>query len=1169
MICQACGAENRADRRFCRECGESLAAGCPSCGASNDPEDLFCGSCGTALGDAPARPAQPTLAQPPLPVAERRLVSVLFADLVGFTSLAEDRDPEETRELLSRYFELAREIIGRYGGTVEKFIGDAVMAVWGAPTALEDDAELSVRAGLELVDAVPTLGPGLQARAGVLTGEAAVTIGAQGEGMVAGDLVNTAARLQSVAEPGTVLVGESTERAAAKAIAFEAVTDQSLKGKQAPVRAFRAVRVVAEVGGAGRSEMLEAPFVGRLEELRLLKDLFHSTGREKRTRLVSVIGPAGIGKSRLAWEFLKYIDGLVDLIYWHAGRSPAYGSGLSFWALGEMVRERCGLRETDDQETTRDKVRATVEEWVADGEERRWIESALLSLLGVGDALPGGRDEMFAAWRTFFERISERGTVVMLFEDLHWADPGLLDFIDHVMEWARSLPIYVVTLARPELLEKRPDWGAGKRNFISVSLDPLTTDEMRDLLHGMVPGLPESTLRAIVERADGIPLYAVETIRMLVADGKLVEQGGVYAPIGDISSLAVPETLTALIAARLDGLDKADRDVLQHAAVLGVSFTVDSLGALTGIPSEHIEPRLRALTKREVLRFDAHPRSPERGQYAFVQSLIREVAYNTLAKPERRARHLAAARYFESLGGDELAGALAMHYHAAYENSPPGPEADAVAAQARLALRGAGDRAAALGSHEQAGAYYMQAMGVTSDPGEQADLLLKAGASLMQISYDGGGIEALERAVALRRELGDPTALAVATTALARGHLTWFRPSRAQPLLEDAVIELSDVMKEPAGITLRGQLARTHMMASNGERALATVDQVLADAEDANLLDVVADALITRGSILGQMYRAIEGTGAIKAGIDLAERLGIQETELRGLNNLAGQVSDLDPAYSMAVIDRTLPLAKRLGQRAIVENLEQSRWNAQVLLGQWDESAAEAQSKLVEESDPESREIPLLTLITIRSARGEDSSAEFDELMASLRVSEETIKVTQIHDNLAIVSFLRGDLSEARREALASNAMLAYPPIVQIAVRTSLWRQSAADASSDLETLRATGSHGLFPDAQLTVFAAGLAALEGDTPNALALYNDGRRVLRDNGLRYPLALSGIDMALLLPGESATAEAIVEAREILTELRAATFLERLEAAAANTPSSTVRPTADARSEVPTG
>jgi len=252
-------------------------------------------------------------------------VSILFADLVGFTTLAEGRDAEDTRELLSRYFDLSRDVIGRYGGTVEKFIGDAVMAVWGAPTAHEDDAERAVRAGLELVDAVRALGATIQARAGILTGEAAVTIGATNQGMVAGDLVNTASRLQSVAAPGSVLVGEATQRASSKAIVFEPAGEQTLKGKTAPVPAFRALRVVAELGGRNRSESLEAPFVGRDEEFRLLKELYHVTGREQRARLVSVIGPAGIGKTRLAWEFSKYADGLDETTYWHVGRSPAYG----------------------------------------------------------------------------------------------------------------------------------------------------------------------------------------------------------------------------------------------------------------------------------------------------------------------------------------------------------------------------------------------------------------------------------------------------------------------------------------------------------------------------------------------------------------------------------------------------------------------------------------------------------------------------------------------------------------------------------------------------------------------------------------------------------------------------------------------------------------------------
>ena len=439
MTCSNCGAENQAGVPFCDECGTALASGCPSCGAINRPGAKFCANCGTGLAttqgphSASVEPSAPA----PAPVAERRLVSILFADLVGFTTLAEGRDAEDTRELLTRYFDLARDVIGRYGGTVEKFIGDAVMAVWGAPIAHEDDAERAVRAGLELVDAVKTLGPGIAARAGVLTGEAAVTLGATNQGMVAGDLVNTASRLQSAAVPGTVLVGEATERAASRAIAFEAAGEQTLKGKASPVPAWRAVRVVAERGGRGRSDVLEAPFVGRDDELRLLKDLFHATTRERRARLVSVIGPAGIGKTRLAWEFNKYTDGLVEEVWFHDGRSPAYGEGISFWALGEMIRGRAGLAETDDEPTTRAKIAETVAEHVSDAAERRWIEPALLALLGI-DAGSVATDELFAAWRTFFERMAGSAPVIMVFEDFHYADSGLIDFVDHLLENGRG-----------------------------------------------------------------------------------------------------------------------------------------------------------------------------------------------------------------------------------------------------------------------------------------------------------------------------------------------------------------------------------------------------------------------------------------------------------------------------------------------------------------------------------------------------------------------------------------------------------------------------------------------------------------------------------------------------------------------------------------------------------
>jgi class 3 adenylate cyclase len=355
MRCAACGTENEAGRKFCGECGTALAVLCPACGSPNTPGVKFCGECGAAL--TPSAPR--TAASAPSAQAERRLVSVLFADLVGFTSASESRDAEDTRELLSRYFESCQRLVSLYGGTVEKFIGDAVMAVWGTPVANEDDAERAVRAALDLVAAVPELDRSLAARAGVLTGEAAVTLGATGQGMVAGDLVNTASRIQSVAEPGTVLVGEATKRATEAAIAYETAGVHELKGKTEPVPLFRALRVTAARGGALKSEGLEAPFVGRERELRLVKEVFHASADEHKTHLVTVSGIAGIGKSRLAWEFEKYIDGLAGNFWWHRGRCLSYGEGVAYWALAEMVRMRAGIVEGQEPDSARAKIPRT------------------------------------------------------------------------------------------------------------------------------------------------------------------------------------------------------------------------------------------------------------------------------------------------------------------------------------------------------------------------------------------------------------------------------------------------------------------------------------------------------------------------------------------------------------------------------------------------------------------------------------------------------------------------------------------------------------------------------------------------------------------------------------------------------------------------------------------
>jgi len=1160
VICPTCATDNRAGAKFCVECGTPLAAGCPTCGTVNPPGAKFCSECATPLA-ASARPgatAQPIGPSPvgaaSEPVAERRLVSVLFTDLVSWTTIAAGRDAEEARDLLSRYFELAQVVIERYGGVVEKFIGDAVMAVWGTPVAREDDAERAVRAGLDLVDAVRGLGPGIEARAGVLTGEVAVTIGATNQGMVAGDIVNTASRLQSIAPAGTVVVGETTQRAAGVAIVFEAVGEQVLKGKTAPVPAWRAVRVVAQRGGVGRSESLEAPFVGRDEELRQLKDLFHATAREGRARLVSVVGPGGIGKTRLAWEFLKYVDGLLDRVWWHAGRSPAYGDGISFWALGEMVRGRAGLVETDDEPTTRARIADTVREHVADETEAAWIESALLALLGLETGIASA--QLFAAWRTFFERLAATSPVVMVFEDLHHADNGLLDFIDHLMEWSRGVPITVITLARPELLEKRPDWGAGKRAFTSIYLEPLPPEAMAKLLAGLVPGLPAKATAAIIARADGIPLYAVETVRMLLAQGRLVLEGEAYRPVGDLDDLAVPETLTALIAARLDGLDAADRALVEDAAVLGQSFTTAGLSAVSGVAPDVLEPRLRALVRRELLVLDVDPRSPERGQYAFVQALIREVAYNTLAKKDRKVRHLAAARFFESLGTDELAGGLAGHYLAAQRLAADEAEADALAAQARLALRGAAERAAALGSHEQAITFLEQALEVTTDPADRADLHERALGSAMQGLQPDVVVRHAEAVETERRATGDRAAMAKAIAVHAQV-INNYRgdPATAKTMLERAWTEYADLEATSTGVDLMVALGRATRGLDDQAAALAWIDRYLPIAERLGLLVPTARGILGRGVTLLVSGRPREGTILLRGAHQLALSHDLADVALNCRVLLTFYEQWGEPAAGLALGREGLEIGRRVGSRSYGFQMVGNTAICACRVGEWDWAGALLDEWLSLEVTGSFFAEFFVDRAILRALRGElaEAGADVDEA-ARLRASitdpqfESYEVFARSWAALAAVD-LAGAIAHAERAVTVTGyfAPLALP----LGARAALWAGDAATARRLMDKLAEASYWGLALEADRVCLGAGIAALEGRTVDALAGYREALRAYRQLDLAFDEALAGIDMAILLgPSEREAADvaaAIATARETLTRLGAAPFLARLEAA----------------------
>ncbi len=946
--CGTCGAENPAGKRFCGDCGSALGAGCPSCGAENPPEKKFCGDCGAALGEATASPpaAAPVAAPAEAPVAERRLVSVLFADLVGFTTLSESRDAEEVRQILSRYFDTCRRLIEVYGGTVEKFIGDAVMAVWGTPTATEDDAERAVRAALDLVAAVSALGdevgaPDLRARAGVLTGEAAVTIGAEGEGMVAGDLVNTASRIQSLAAPGTVLVGDSTRRTTEQTVAYEDAGVHELAGKSGLFPLFHALRVVSGARGSLKSQGLEAPFVGRDRELRLIKEIFHTSADEGSAHLVSITGIAGIGKSRLAWEFFKYFDGLPQVTYWHRGRCLSYGEGVTYWALADMVRMRCRIAEDEPASSAIGKLQAVLVEHVVDDEERRFLEPRVAHLLGLEEGPRFEREDLFAAWRVFFERLAQVNPVVMVFEDMQWADDSLLDFIDYLLEWSRSFPLWVCTLARPELQERRPTWGAGRRNFTSLYLEPLSATAMEQLLTGLVPGLPEEVRSQILDRAEGIPLYAVETVRMMLDRGVLVQDGPVYRPVGPIASLEVPETLHALIAARLDGLAPEERRLLQDAAVLGKTFTKRALAALPGLTEPELDPMLASLLRKEILTVQADPRSPEHGQYSFLQDLVRHVAYETLSKNERRLRHLSAAAHLESAFGEEeeIVEVLASHYLEAYRAGPDAEDAGEIRAKAREMLTRAGERAASLAAAREGQRYFEQAAELADDALTQADLEDRAGRMAWRRGRSEEARALFERAHSTFEAAGlsHPTARVSARLAeIDRhdGHV-----SEGITRVEQALETLSTEEPDEDIANITSQLGRYLTLAGRTEEAASQVEVSLALAEGLDLPEVFSNGLATKAIALIRQNRLEEARILLEGALAVAVANDLPATGARASNNLAVVFESRDRyVEAQATTMRGIEFARRIGDRPWEGRMLSGQLSSQVLLGQWDEA---------------------------------------------------------------------------------------------------------------------------------------------------------------------------------------------------------------------------------------
>ena len=1158
MRCDACGNENREGSRFCDRCGSPLALGCPACGEPNRGDAAFCAACGASL-----TPSAVATTDRAAPTAERRQVSVLFADLVGFTSFAEGRDPERVRAVQQQYFDAASEAINRHGGTVEKFIGDAVMAVWGTPVAREDDPQRAVRAALEVVQATGALGHELSARAGIVTGEAAVTIGAANQGMVAGDMVNTASRLQGAAEAGQVLADHPTVLATESAIVFEPIEPLELKGKSEPMRAWRVTRVAA-----GSTDLVSPPFVGRVDELRRLKELLHATGREGRLRLISITGPAGIGKTRLVEELGTYADGITEPIYWHSGRSPSYGEGLAFWALGEMVRRRAGLAESDDEAATRERITAVVEEHVEDPDERAWIAAALLTLLGIGES--GQGETLFPAWRTFFERIAARGSVVLAFEDLQWADSGTLDFIEHLLDWSHAQPILVLTLARPELLEGRPGWGTSRSSATAMPLGPLEPDEMAELIAGMLPDLPDQQVQAIVGRAEGMPLYAVEMIRALLAAERIRPAGAAFEVTGAIDEIPIPASLRSLIASRLDALDPEDRTLVQDGAVLGLTFGAEALASVSGRSPAELEPRLRGLVRRELLQIEADPRSPERGQYRYVQSLIREIAYDTLSLRDRRNRHLAAARHLEAADSDEAAGALASHYLAAYRVSDEGPEADAVAAQARVSLRAAAERAASLGAHQQAVRNLEHALGITTEPAERAILLERAATSAMSAALPEAP-ELARRAVDAWSGIGDREGIARSTALHADVLLDNGDVEAAAAILAEAVASVDASVPADdwgeAEARLFAMRARALMRSDENEPGLVEADRALRIAEARNLDVIAATALVNKGSLLAQLGRRREGAALLESGARLARRDGLSHLELRALRNLGSVLGDDEPLRAMNIYLDATETARRTGDHlafaALATSYGDTAWQTG-LPELWDQAVSLMDEASELPAPPGERLGMAANRIAHAIIQGEDPSDALEDF-DRLQEQDPDPRNAEFANGLrADAALAAGRLVEAiglglgvieRNELMAGYAS---PTIVTPAILTG-----NLEALVKVESVaEAVPFHGAFSEAIRAHVRAARAAVGGQPADAITGFSAAQDGFEAVGLRYWWARAVLDSLLALPGEPRFLARAPEARDAFELMGAAPFIALLDkavAGAAAAPSESTAPT----------
>ena len=862
LACPNCSRAAGPQDKFCGGCGASLAISCVQCGRQAAPETAFCTGCGTRLDGVVTAPRE-----------DRRMVSVLFVDMVDFTPFAEQLDPEQVRTTQHEYFAVVRRVVRQHGGVLEKYIGDAVMAIFGAPVATENDALRAVRAGLEVQRAL-TLQVGsfaeLSFRVGVATGQALVDTTAArdgGQAIVAGDVVNTAARLQAVCPPTGVLVDELTFDATRGEIEYATQPPAILKGKRSPSHVWLAI-AAARMRLGERDE--STPMVDRDHERGILTTALHRTIADRAPQLVTIFGVAGIGKSRLLRELSRYAARLPRQdVRWLVGHCPPFGENVTYAALAEIVKSEVGILDTDDDATARDRLSAALHRLGGAAEAER-LTDAMGPLLGLaGTRLPQAETE--SAWRRFLQLLAASGPTVLVFEDMHWADEAMLRFVEMLCGAGKGLPLMVIATARPELRERQPSWTSAITGAVSISLGPMRDIDISTMYAQMFgqATFPTTSLGPLVELAGGNPLYAHEYVRMLVDRGELRAVGPTWMLEGG-QATPMPQTVQAVIANRLDLLEPTDRVVLQAAAVIGTQFWPAAIAAASGLPTELVTRALHRLEQRDLVVENTTSTMADEPEYGFRHILVRDVCYQRLPRSERALCHQRTADWLDRVTEGRLhdvAEVLANHRWAAHEIArtlglDPAPFAPA----ARDALHLAARRAYALHALDTAQTLVARALGLKLEP----DLRLELLAAELDFYHDGdafmdgGGVERLTTLTEQLTEAGDLSGVARGSTLL--GQAAWSRADRAQTLhwLGRAARLFANLPDSPEMVEALLELARARMMDFELAPAIDAARNAAEVASRLRLAEAQASARIT-------IETARHLAGAERALHDLAE----------------------------------------------------------------------------------------------------------------------------------------------------------------------------------------------------------------------------------------------------------------------------------------------------------